>query len=318
MADKSVVYSPQEVGALTVELLQDLRSNRTIGLRTGIDPLDEVMLPMRPGELVTVVGYTSHYKSGFMNFLARSAIRQCREGDVVVKVTWEQSVEEDTLSWLAADSNTPVTAMVMGNADWDIVMQAYAKRITVPLWIVGHSSLRSEERGKPRPRITMTDVLNACEYISVRAIDGNQKIRMVVLDYLQRIRPDATDGNTKREQMMEAVNKAKDLAVSLGCVVVLGVQASRGVQDREFKLPRLDDGQETSNIEQSSDRVISLWYPIKTEPPGSKLEDGTVITENVLICGLLKQKLGVAPVVMPLYVDPGRNILAGIEKGVKE
>lgn len=114
---------------------------------------------------------------------------------------------------------------------------------------------------------------------------------------------------------MEAVNKAKDLAISFGCPVVLGVQAGRQILDREYKLPRIDDGQESSNIEQSSDKVISLWYPIKTEMPGDRIEGIPYeVSENLLICGLIKQKLGIAPVIIPLFVNPAKNIVGSFER----
>jgi len=309
-----IVFTPAECASLAIQALEELKSNKGRGIKSGIGSLDDVMLPMVGGELITVIGYTSHYKSGFMGWLLKSAIRQIEDDEAVVRVTWEDSVEDETIKWIASDASVSITSMVRGELDdWEVVMNSYKKRIATPLYIVGHSTRRSEEQIRARPRMTMSDVESAIEFISNGVIDKQLKIRMIVLDYLQRIRPDEKDGFTKREQMLEAVNKAKDLALSFGCPVVLGVQASREVLNRDYKLPRLDDGQETSNIEQSSDKVISLWYPIKTEPEGTKIEINNLsVTQNLLICGLLKQKLGVAPVVLPLYVDPARNMIAGM------
>lgn len=310
-----IIFTPPEVGSLTIETLEELKAHKYTGIKSGIADLDKVMLPMRGAELISVIGYTSHYKSGFMNALARHAVSQCTTGDCVIKVTWEQSVEEDTVSWIANDTGIGISSLVMGEGDWELVMNSYQKRIVTPLWIIGHSSKRSETGQKARPRITMTDVLKACELISHGATDQDYKVRMILLDYLQRIRPDRQDGDSKREQIMEAVNKAKDLAISFGCPVVLGVQAGRQILDREYKLPRIDDGQESSNIEQSSDKVISLWYPIKTEMPGDRIEGIPYeVSENLLICGLIKQKLGIAPVIIPLFVNPAKNIVGSFER----
>ena len=309
----SIVYSPQEVAKLAIGALEDLKSTAGAGLRSGIASLDEIMLPFRPGELVIVMGYTSNYKSGFSNYLIKSALKQCQENEIVIKVTWEDSVEEDTIKWIASDADISVTSLIKddNSSRWNEIMSSYSKRAVTPLWIVGHSNTESAKEAKSRPRLTMTDVVRACDHIRSKATDNNYKIRMIVLDYLQRIRPDSTDGGTKREQMMEAVNKAKDLAISFGCPVILGVQASRQVLERDFKLPRLDDGLETSNIEQSSDKIISLWMPIKTEREGSIIDSLNIeVSKNLLICGVLKQKMGEAPVVMPLYVDPGKNFIA--------
>lgn len=316
MNTKSITYSPPEVAKLAIETLRDLQDNKDIGIKTLIPTLDAAMLPLRPAEMMVVMGYTSNYKSGFMNWMLKSAIAQSKENELCIKVTWEDSVEEDTVKWLASDANISVSSLIAGtNTNWEKVMHSYQNRINTPLWIVGHSNRESANESKARPRMTMTDVQTAIEYIRHEATDHKYNIKLIALDYLQRIRPDAGDGGNKREQMMEAVNKAKDLAISFGCAVMLGVQASRAVLDREFKLPRLDDGLETSNIEQSSDKVISLWYPIKTEPVGARIAAVDCdVSQNLLVCGLLKQKMGPAPVLLPLYVEPERNRIYSLEK----
>jgi replicative DNA helicase len=114
--------------------------------------------------------------------------------------------------------------------------------------------------------------------------------------------------------MMEAVNLSKDLAVSYGCPVVLGVQSSREVLNRSDKIPTLQDGQETSNIEQSSDASFGCWYPIKSEKEGSNIE-GWTVNKNLFFLRLLKQKLGEAPATWALRVDPERRLFANMTKG---
>lgn len=311
---KTIVFDPPKAASLTIEALEDLQKNRDRGVHTGIVGLDNVLLPMLPSELITIIGYTSWYKSGFMNWVAKHALENVKENEVVIKVTWEQSIEEDTLVWIANNASISISMLAKGEyseTDWKMVMGSYKQRILTPLWIVGHSSKESEAGHRARPRMTMTDVQRALDFICKGATDKELKIRLIVLDYLQRIRPDPQDGSTKREQMMEAVNRSKDTAIQFGCPVMLGVQASRDVLNRNFKLPRLDDGLETSNIEQSSDKVISLWYPIKTEEEGAIVMEKPV-NKNLLICGLLKQKMGVAPVTAALFVDPEKNIIGSL------
>ena len=300
-------------------MIDTLRKDAGGGIRSGIADLDKILLPLRSSELITVLGYTSHYKSGFMNWLSKQAIKTIEPEDVnsvVIRVTWEQSVEEDTISWLAGDASISVSKLARGlidDAEWNLLSASGTRRAAVPMWIVGHSQQDNKERRRARPRMTMTDVGLAIEMIaSGELTNGIRKnVRMVVLDYLQRIRPDPQDGDTKREQMMEAVNRAKDCSIAYGCPVILGVQVGRQVTDRTDKTPRIDDGQETSNIEQSSDKVFGLWYPIKTEPLGSMI-DGAKVTKNLLILKLLKQKLGEAPATFALYVDPEKNIIGSL------
>jgi replicative DNA helicase len=313
-----ISYSPQQASSLAIKKLDMLRNDNGGGVKTGILDIDNVVLPFRPGELITVMGYTSHYKSGFMNWLSKQAIKSIPAGsdEIVIRVTWEQSVEEDTLSWLAGDANMSITSLARGlvdEAEWKLLLNSSVRRAITPMWIVGHSEIESREKRRARPRMTMTDVGKAIQYIVNEATDTQWRVRMIVLDYLQRIRPDVGDGDSKREQMMEAVNRAKDAAISFGCPVVLGVQTRRDILDREDKFPRIDDGQETSNIEQSSDKMFGVWYPIKTEVEG-KIIDGMKVTKNLLMVRLLKQKLGEAPKTFALYVDPEHNLIGSLAR----
>lgn len=315
---RSIVFDPQRAGALAVDLVDALRKDKSGGIASGIADLDMALLPFRPGELITVLGYTSHYKSGLMNWLSKQALKtiDLESNEIVIRITWEQSVEEDTLIWLAGDANLSVTRLARGlidDAEFVRLQGASVRRAVTPMWIVGHSQLESKEQRRARPRMTMSDAGMAIQYIVNEATAQQLQPRMIVLDYLQRIRPDVEDGSDKRQQMMEAVNRAKDAAISFGCPVVLGVQTSRDVIMRADKFPGINDGQETSNIEQSSDKMLAVWYPIKTEKEGSKI-DGMLVTKNLLYVRLLKQKLGEAPVTAALYVDPERNILGSMDK----
>jgi len=315
---KEMVFSPQATSRLSLQMVDNLRKDAGGGIRSGIGGLDSILLPFRPGELITVLGYTSNYKSGFMNWLSKQAIKtiEPESNEIVIRVTWEQSVEEDTISWLSGVSDISITKMARGLIDdreWNILQHKAVDRAVTPMWIVGHSQIESGERKRTRPRMTLPDVSNAIEHICNDATAATLSPKMIVLDYLQRIRPAEEDGYTKREQMMEAVNRAKDMAISFGCPVVLGVQTGRQVMERAIKIPGIEDGQETSNIEQSSDKMFSVWYPIKTEDKHS-LVGGEEVTKNLLIVRLLKQKLGEAPATFALYVDPERNIIAGREK----
>ena len=315
----TIVFNPMEAGNLAVKMVDELRQDAGGGIRSGIADLDKIMLPFRPGELVTVLGYTSHYKSGFMNWLSKQALKSIGpdSNEIVIRVTWEQSVEEDTLSWLAGDADLSVTKLARGLVDepeWKRLQSASVRRAVTPMWIIGHSQLENRDRRRSRPRMTMTDVARAVDYIANEATETHWKIRMIVLDYLQRIRPDPQEGDSRREQMMEAVNRAKDAAIAFGCTVVLGVQTGRQVLERDDKFPRIDDGQETSNIEQSSDKMFGVWYPIKTEDAGSEIGKPPVtVTKNLLMVRLLKQKLGEAPADFALYVDPEKNLLGSMQ-----
>lgn len=318
-----IVYRPEQAGKLAVDFVKDMHDHKNDGIPIGLPDVDNILVPLRAGWLVTVIGYTSNLKSMFMDWIALQALKtiQPDSNKFVLKVTWEQSVEEDTLGWIASQSNLSITRMARGLIDepeWDILRGTATKRAATPLWIMGHSGIEFKQGRRARPRMTMRDVARGTEWIIHDSTpDIVLEPSIVILDYLQRMRADPQDGSTRREQMMEAVNMSKDLAVSYGCPVVLGVQASREVLSRDDKIPTLQDGQETSNIEQSSDASFGCWYPIKSEKEGKQIS-GYTVTKNLFFLRLLKQKLGEAPKTWSLFVDPERRTFAHMMKPIEQ
>lgn len=317
---RTLVHLKEETAELTKKVIRRLQSDKGGGVPTGFAELDAVMRPLRPGDLCTVLGYTSHLKSFFMNYMAfeeanRIKARQ-NDDQMVIKVTWEQSVEEDTLAWISAQGGLKTENMVrgfMGEADWKLMDKIGMARSLTPVVIVGHSLEESIQSRRARPRMTMTDVAMALDLIVNKIFGRRMEPRLIVLDYLQRVRPDPADGDNRREQMMEIVNRAKDCAISFGCPVMLGVQTGRDKDAKgEEHIPRIDSGQETSGIEQASDVMYGTWYPIKTEKYGESCLGG-IVGPDLMILRALKQKLGgSAPHTFAMKIDPTCNrILAG-------
>lgn len=312
MADN--VFSPQEVGTKAYRVVEERHANRDKKIKTGIGPIDDVLLPMRPGELVIVCGYTSNYKSGLMNYIARTnAIKLTEEtadwtqdqSQAVVTLTWEQSVEEQGIVDIAQMTGINAGKMLRGelaDEEWTALQRGTVDRGALPWWVIGHSG----EQKKRRPRMTLSTAARALAYmVDIQGVEPT----MIVLDYLQRIRPEREA--PRREQIMEIVDRCKDMALSFGCPVMLGCQAGRGVKERQWKLPHLEDAQESSNVEQSADKWLSVWLP-KTDfnigetipgPNGGSI----AVTENLLVVGIMKQKLGPAPKIIFLSVRPEVN-----------
>jgi replicative DNA helicase len=305
------VFDPGMVSQATVTLLQDRKAHQAESIKTGIEQLDAVLNPMRPGELVVVLGFTRNYKSGLMNYIARYHALRMRDTGVsnqaVITFTWEQSIEEQGITDIAQLTSLDTGRMMrcqLDDDEWNLLLLGAMRRGTIPWWLVGHSASINERR----PRLNMSEVAEVLEWI----VDF-QEVRpmLVVLDYLQRIKREK--GETMREQFISIVDKAKDLALAFHCPVILGSQAGRTVvnnQSRTWRLPHVDEGQETSNLEQSADKLISVWMPKNDHPLGTVLQyaDKTYkVTDNLLIVGVMKQKFGPSPRIMQLEVHPETN-----------
>lgn len=287
------------------------------GIETGIPDLDLALVPCRPGELIVILGYTSNYKSGLMNYMARYHSRRIKDNGeaakkVVVSFTWEQSIEEQGIVDISQIVQIPTDKMMRGELssdEWRKLHSGAVARGALPWWLVGHSA----ESNSRRPRLSMSDVYRVMEYI----VDVQRVTPvMVTLDYLQRM-PLENSRKDHRIQFMEMVDAAKDLALAFHTPVFLGTQSGRQVQSRSWRLPQKDDGQETSNLEQSADKLLAVWMPKNDYPVGQVIEYGSQsfsVTDNLLILGLMKQKFGPAPKIIGLHVKPEVNEIYGVEK----
>jgi len=316
ISQRDIIYTPPEIGNLVLDTINERRKNPGAGIRFGVADVDKKLLPLRPGELITIVGRPSNYKSGLMGYWSRriadQLVNEDNSKEVVVFVTWEMAIEEMALYDLAAVTKLNAAEIAQGRIDddaWESLQKAAMKRSARPLWLVGHSMARR----KRRPRLSLTNIAEALMWL-----EDNMDIRprAIFLDYLQVI--DSDEGETRRMQVWENVYRCKDMALAMGCPVIVGVQASRSVDERKWKLPSMRDGQETSNIEQASDKMLSVWMPKTSEQENTALQytynhKDVLVTENLLVLGLLKQKLGPAGMWWPLYVDPTRNEIGAMQ-----
>lgn len=296
------VHSPTDVKDKTIEVIGERVLHPRSGIESGIAPLDKHMLPMRPTEVIGVLGYTSNFKTGLMNNMARyHAKRIMDEGltsQIVVRFDWEQTIEEQGVIDLAQITQIDAKKMMRGELDtqeWDRLQKAAEDREKLPLWLIGHSSADTTRR----PRMSMRDVNFAMSFI----VDELKLTPVLVLiDYLQRIKRMKTE---MRESFIDIVDDVKDLAVGFHCPVVLGCQAKRDVKRREWRMPRADDAQETSNFEQTCDKLLATWMPKNDYPVGTTRQFGDkhyVFSKNLLLLNIIKQKFGESPILLELFV----------------
>jgi replicative DNA helicase len=310
-----ILFTPQEIYNAGTRYLEERRRNKDTGIPIGLASLDEDFLPLLPGEVVSVIGRPGNGKTGFMMRWARWRAEQLRQkgetNRVVVYATWEQHVEDLHAFHVAAEAHLNVTDMARGrlnDQDWERVIEVGARRVELPLWFMGHSA----ERRKRRPHMTVDNVALALDAIEKWNEDKTQ-IDMVFIDYLQRIRFNAEKVESKTIAISEIFDRLKDGALAFGCPFVVGVQATRDVDSRAEPIPQMEDGQWTSNIEQTSDRVLSVVRPRRYRDEGETF--GSVIVRGhcqMLVC-ILKQKMGIDNRAHWVYFDPAYNRLDELE-----
>ena len=301
------IYTGNDVATYTLDEVTRRVANRERVVATGVDMIDRYVKPVMPGDVTFILANTSNGKTAFMQFWARQAVRQLQqnqdEKQLVVFITWETLVEELGLYDLCGMTGLDASNVWYGDIlDEDMARMRTAgmKRAAMPLWVVGYSLKRRRE-----VRLTMEAVSRALEALEA---SWEKKPAMIFLDYLQRITP-RDPRMDRRAVVMENVDGIQDLARDCGCPVVVGCQAGRQVLDRDFKLPELGDGQETSRIEQDADKVIALWYPVKTDPLGTPIDElGISVEPDLMVMGVRKQRHYASGQCFPLRYDAPRNL----------
>jgi replicative DNA helicase len=309
----TILFSPEEIGVLGTRYLEQRRSNKGLGVSIGLKSLDEVFYPLMMTEIMFLIARPGNGKTSFMMRWARARAKYLRDNHiddrVVMYITLEQSVEELNAFNVAADERLSITSMARGEItdhEWQRAMKAGINRRFSPLWNIGYSAMRE---GK-QPRLTVEAIAAALDLVKTT---HGKTLDLVFVDYLQRL-PLPRGAESKTVGVSENVDALKDIALNITkCPLVVGVQARREVDEAKPPIPQMDDGQWTSNVEQTGDRVVSLVRPINYVQVGEQFGSSRVDGPNELIVTILKQKLGQANVVRRVYFDPEYNKLDELE-----
>ena len=299
-----VTYTPAQVAQQTVRTIDDLMKTPNAGVRIGLSAIDSDMLPMRPGDLTVILGRPSNFKTGFGLFLAMNETKEimARKSDdeIVIYVTLEELIEEHGIKDLCSHAGLEpklVARGILDDTQYERIKKASIERGKIPLWLMGHSMWNKNFHKSLR----VSDINASAKSIEEKY---KKKIKLIVLDYLQLIEAEAMKSE-RRLQVADAVIQAKMMAKNLGCPVVLLAQAKRDVDLRDFRLPSMGDGGETSSIEHAADKIMSVWMTKNGVNKGDNVPfvSGIVSDFNTLLIGMPKQRKGISQKIYSAEVD---------------
>lgn len=269
-----LIFTPTEASNAAQKHVDELEKHEGDGMPLYIPHMEynqqkrAGFLPVKRGELITVMGRPGNGKTGFMFHWARARAkdlqRRASMGDetaaksVVIYWTMEQMIEELRLFHVAAEKNISVTDMANGKLDhdqWEGVRGTLNRLQASPLWLAGKSFARRKDKIKFTEE-TMRGALESVE----KWVGDEQKtlIDCVFVDYFQRFRAGSGDWVQYYGDLM---NGMKEMAGDFTTRMIVGIQAKREVDQRDLKLPLMDDGQWTSSIEHQADGMISVVRP---------------------------------------------------------
>ncbi len=206
------------------------------GLSTGFTDLNELTAGLQPSELVIIAARPSVGKTSFSLALARNVAVDEREP--VFFVSLEQSSMELAERLLCSQARVDSHRLRKGNLsadDMEKLIEAGGILRNAKLFI-------DDTPGQGMLRIAA----------NARRLKAKQKIKLVVIDYLQLIEPE-NRRDPRQEQVAQISRRLKFLARELEIPVAALAQVNRSSEDRQDHRPRLSDLRESGSIEQDAD-----------------------------------------------------------------
>jgi replicative DNA helicase len=217
------------------------------GTPSGFADLDEITGGFQPGNLVIVAARPSMGKSALVtNFAENVALHPDPERRKAVALfSLEMSESELAQRFVASQASIKGDDLRKGRLKderkWKRVLECAGRFDQAPLFIDDSSD------------ISMLEIR-----AKARRLHQQQPLGMVIVDYLQLLRPDGRTDN-RVEQVGQMSRGLKILARELEVPVVALSQLSRGVESRNDKRPLLSDLRESGQIEQDADLVMFIY-----------------------------------------------------------
>jgi len=300
---RNAIYTPQQSATYSVQAAEQARANKNVGLSMPIPVLGDYFAPLAPGQVCAIIAQTSHYKSGFLHFLehesAKRLMAEGREDEIIIHVSVEECVEEQTFLELARYSSEDAGGLAVGRIqDWDRLMKAAMEVGLIPIYRIGDSLARAEDM----PNLYMSNMIRAIKLLVEELLDWRPKVAGLFFDYLQAFPYDPEHNDLhiegkRRLQVREDIYRLRQAAAYFKCPVFVAVQAKQHLEGANppIMLPGIYDGEESSSIAQRCDRILSLWMPKNTHALGSTITAGSssyLVEENSLWIKVAKQRGG--------------------------
>lgn len=194
------------------------------------------------------------------------------------------SMAMDIVRHVAIHQKVPVGIFSLEMSKHDVVDRLLAAEAGVDLWKLRTGKLSSEGLDNDFTRLqeAMAALAQAPIYIDDapsptvlqmrtmgRRLEAEQKLGLVVVDYLQLIQP-RTSSDNMVQQITEISRSLKGLARELEVPVLALSQLSRAVEARPDQVPRLADLRESGSIEQDADVVMFIYREDKARKDSSR------------------------------------------------
>ena len=235
-------------------------------ISTGIRGLDAAIIGLRPKKMYVIAARPGMGKTAMKDTIRRAVMEQ---GYVVCDFNLEMGSDEIGERELAFRSMVNLrkimAAREVSPAELERVMGA-AGSVPRGLWWVYDNCF------------SMDNILLRCRSAKKRAAKEGKKIGLVLIDYLQLLSDQGTEG---RQQSVSACSRqTKILSKEMDAAVIALSQLNRQCEYREDKRPMLSDIRESGSIEQDADLIAFLYRGHQYDPSMSPEETELIIRKQ--------------------------------------
>ncbi|MCE5299605.1 MAG: replicative DNA helicase [Spirochaetia bacterium] len=276
----------REVSALVGEVYEQIiaRSKNPdllLGLSTGFAKLDDYTQGLQGGQLIIIAARPSLGKTSLaLNITYRLAL----EGRNILFFSFEMTSGDLIRRLLSVGSHVDQQKIRMGRIDSED-----KSRLIHVLGQLSDTNITIDTSDN-----NVLDMKAKARTLQSELKKKGKKLDMMVVDYLQLVRPNDT---ISREQQIATISRAlKTIALEMNIPVVALSQLSRDVEKREKSpdksaKPKLSDLRESGAIEQDADVVIFIHRETKEEAMQTETSpSGTSVDRKALKCKFLIEK----------------------------
>ncbi len=223
------------------------------GVPTGFTDLDEKTAGLQPTELIILAARPAMGKTAFAMSLVQNAA--ISGGWPCLVFSLEMSSTQLAERLLCSEARVDSSALRRGQLQrQDMTNLTYAANTLARAPILIDDS----------PALSIREVrARARRFRSDRALFGDKKTGLIVVDYLQLMRGSAQASKASREQEISEISRGlKSLAKELQCPVMALSQLNRSLEQRENKRPQLSDLRESGAIEQDADVILFIYRDV--------------------------------------------------------
>jgi replicative DNA helicase len=245
------------------EQIQALYERKTLvtGVPSGYEDLDRMTSGFQGGDLVIIAGRPSMGKSSLAVNIAENAAIHHKIPVAVFSL--EMSKEQLVLRMLGSQSEVPLHKIrngFLGQEDWP--------RLTTGAGLLTQAPIMIDDSAAP----TVFEIRAKC-----RRLMAEQKLGMVIIDYLQLVRSSGRAENRVQE-VSQITRGLKALAKELNVPIVALSQLSRAPEQRGTdRRPQLSDLRESGSVEQDSDVVLFVFREEYYKPDDETLKGKATI-----------------------------------------